>query len=237
MMEIENTNPIPKLNKVDGWKNIEIRECGEKLVPINGQFASSILVDAQYYKQNIPHASETMFTREGVLKQLLVAASYLPKGYKLLIWDAWRPLEVQKAIFDSYVKKLKEKNNVPNENLIELAQKYVSLPSQDTKKPSPHYTGGAIDLTICDQNGNQLKMGTHFDHFGPESAMCFYENSRPHSICAQNRRLLYHVMTKAGFSSYDEEWWHFDFGNQFDAAKKKEQFAIYGSPPNGGELL
>ncbi|MCG4287414.1 D-alanyl-D-alanine dipeptidase, partial [Lactobacillaceae bacterium KNUT 0156] len=45
----------------------------------------------------------------------------------------------------------------------------------------------------------------------------------------ENRRLLYHVMTQAGFTNYIEEWWHFDYGNQNWATVSKRDFAVYGA--------
>ena len=74
-------------------------------------------------------------------------------------------------------------------------------------------------------------MGTDFDYFGPESAARYYEDNfvvTDAQVKRDNRRTLFSVMTDAGFSGYDEEWWHFDFGNQFDAARKDKSYAIYG---------
>lgn len=77
-------------------------------------------------------------------------------------------------------------------------------------------------------------MGTAFDAVEPETATRFYEELRPESLSREdeerraNRRLLYGVMTEADFSNYPEEWWHYDFGNQFDAARSRRQ-AIYGA--------
>jgi hypothetical protein len=56
-------------------------------------------------------------------------------------------------------------------------------------------------------------MGTHWDSFDQSSQTAFFinTNSRYH----ENRKLLYNAMTRAGFTNYPEEWWHYDFGNQF----------------------
>ena len=68
----------------------------------------------------------------------------------------------------------------------------------------------------------------------PETSTRFYEELDPAQLddqgrqCLVNRRLLWNVMTQVGFSNYPEEWWHFDFGNQFDAIQSGRQ-AIYGA--------
>ncbi len=67
-----------------------------------------------------------------------------------LVWDAYRPLSVQKALFDYFVQKLiSERGGTTSDYLIE-AQKFVSLPSDDKTKPSPHSTGAVVDLTIIE---------------------------------------------------------------------------------------
>ncbi|MED4919243.1 M15 family metallopeptidase, partial [Geobacillus thermodenitrificans] len=43
----------------------------------------------------------------------------------------------------------------------------------------------------------------------------------------ENRKLLKSIMEKAGFTNYDEEWWHYDYGNQNWALKTGNE-AIYG---------
>jgi D-alanyl-D-alanine dipeptidase len=65
-------------------------------------------------------------------------------------------------------------------------------------------------------------MGTPFDYFGEEAHTAFYEEKQINGTLLpieteilNNRRLLFHAMTNAGFSNYPFEWWHFDYGNQF----------------------
>lgn len=223
---------IPIIKGVSGWKEIEIKECGEPLVLLNVRTPDKIVVDSQYYALGIDNASPNLYARQGVANRLVVAASLLPPYHKLLIWDAWRPLEVQQALFNNYLEKLR--SSYPDKQdteLLELAQTYVSQPSADVTKPSPHYTGGAVDLSILDPDDNPLNMGTNFDFFDPEAATRYFEDTfitiDKHEI-RDNRRMLFTVMTRAGFSGYDEEWWHYDFGNQFDAARSEKGNAIYG---------
>jgi D-alanyl-D-alanine dipeptidase len=242
--EIQNTNlqePIPELRKSAGWKEVPIEECGEKLVEI-GVNSDRIVAASQYFEQGIPNSSPLMFVREGVAKRLDYAASLLPKGFKFVIWDSWRPLEVQQSLYDMYQDRLRASNpDMNQEQLTGLTQTYVSLPSKNPSRPSPHYTGGAVDLSIIDASGNLLNMGTVFDHFGVEASTNYYEHLSERSELeieiANNRRLLYNAMVSAGFSAYDEEWWHFDYGNQFDAVRTGKPHAIYGPADINPEKL
>ena len=69
-----------------------------------------------------------------------------------------------------------------NNQLNEEAQRYVSIPSADLTRPSPHATGGAVDLSVLDPNGRLLDMGTKFDHFGIEGQSDIASSDHPDSL-------------------------------------------------------
>ncbi|MFQ5686939.1 MAG: M15 family metallopeptidase [Candidatus Scalindua sp.] len=125
--------------------------------------------------------------------------------------------------------------NTSKKKLVGLAQKYVSLPSANEDNPSPHSIGGAIDLSLIDSSGNYLNIGTSFDGFNEKSNTRHYEQlieagkrrSDEELIILNNRRLLFHIMNKVGFTNYPDEWWHYDYGNQL-WGKVKGKDAIYG---------
>ncbi|OGE20246.1 hypothetical protein A3E45_05180 [Candidatus Daviesbacteria bacterium RIFCSPHIGHO2_12_FULL_43_11] len=151
--------PIPlELPSVTGWKEIHIRESGEPLIPL-GLFSEyhTIFTDAIYfgertdspYENNLAGSLLTMFVRESVAKQLQEAQQLLPSGMYLIVFDAYRTLEVQQSLFDQYYKELKKQNPGWSEKqLLAETQKYVSIPSEDPTRPSPHNTGGSVDTAI-----------------------------------------------------------------------------------------
>lgn len=215
--------PIPLPPEINDWSHVPILECGEPLADIGSLASAKVEVSPQYHKQGIPGALNRAACRVGVVQRLLHAAKLLPEDYSLLIFDAWRPLNVQRAIFHSYKERLGRENpGLDQEGLDRLTRTYVSYPSEDLRHPPIHSTGGALDLTIVDDKGIQLNMGTTFDEFSKRSATRFFEIkhleggelSAEERIALANRRLLFHVMTTAGFVNYPEEWWHFDFGDQ-----------------------
>lgn len=119
-------------------------------------------------------------------------------GYRLLIWDAARPVSVQQEMWD--------KLDVP----IGTRHWYVANP----QRGSLHNYGMAVDLTILDNNGKLLDMGTDFDHFGHpaySSMETYYEQTgQLTSTQATNRRYLANLMRRAGFSPSSTEWWHYN---------------------------
>lgn len=223
---IDLTRSIPELRPPLNWKQIPIQECGEPLVALSSLANARIVFLSEYAKKGIPGAIEEMYLRKGAAERLAKAAASLPPGYSLAVWDAWRPLEVQQALFDRQCADLKvDHPATPNDQLQKMAETYVSRPSSDPTKPSPHYTGGAIDLTIIGPDGQLLPMGTEFDAFDVMAGTRFLEDKAARGQLSSveeqallNRRMLFHAMTTAGFTNYNEEWWHFDYGNQFWAA-------------------
>lgn len=130
---------------------------------------------------------EVCYLRYQTAKALIEAnTKFLKKGYRIKIFDCYRPLDVQKKMWSI----------VPDAN-------YVANPS----KGSIHNRGGALDITLVDSNGVALDMGTAFDFFGPESAHD-YANF-PKEIL-KNRKFLKKIMLRYGFESFDSEWWHYN---------------------------
>jgi D-alanyl-D-alanine dipeptidase len=212
--------PIPIGLKVYGWERVLIEENHEKLVEIRHR---KIIVKPQYFLQRMPGSIPKCYVRERVAELLNKATKHLLNKHKFIIYDGWRPFELQNSLFKNELIKIKNRNpNMIDKNIKKLAQKYVSLPSKDVLKPSPHITGGAIDISIIENDNLLLDMGTNFDYFGPEARTDHYESlknkrnlTKEEEIVLQNRRFLYNSLYSVGFTNYPEEWWHFDYGNQF----------------------
>lgn len=211
------------------YRLIPIHETGEPFVSLSN-LSPKIKVFPYYFQQNVPGALTDCYLREGAAQRLVNAAEQLPNGLSFVVLDGWRPYEVQLALYeitkDAFRKKYGRKEE--NKDLHELS-KFVAYPSANPDTPSPHMTGGAIDLTIANQDG-WLDMGTEFDEFTERAQTDWYEripnpNEREQKI-QDNRRLLKQVMTAAGFKNYEQEWWHFDYGDQL-WAMSTNQVAIY----------
>ncbi|WP_394758245.1 M15 family metallopeptidase [Flavobacterium sp.] len=127
------------------------------------------------------------FLRLKTVNNLMEASNqFKKKGYKIKLFDCYRPLDVQKKMWAI----------VPDAN-------YVANPA----KGSIHNRGGAVDITLVDENGVDLDMGTTFDFFGPESSHDFKDLDRK---ILKNRKLLKKIMTRNNFESFDSEWWHYN---------------------------
>lgn len=175
-------------------------------------------VKMQYPLLGMKKCEEHCLVRKEVYERLILVRDFLPTGYKLRIWDAWRPLSLQKELFEEYSEDIVERFNLAEcseDEKHRVISKYVSLPKEDRDEPPVHTTGGAIDVTLIDEKGNELDMGTAFDSFLDSTATSFYEDDSHECIITENRRILYFAMTSAGFTNLPSEWWHYDYGDRF----------------------
>lgn len=168
-----------------------------------------------YYEQQIPNSLQSIYLRQSVIEKLIEAITLLPEKYSFILYDGYRPLQVQQYLFQLFSDEIKKSyRNFSDEEILEETLKFVAFPSIEPCKTSPHLTGGAIDLTLGDQEGNPLDLGSAFDEMSEKSATRYFEyHPEVNEEALINRRLLYNCMTAAGFTNYSEEWWHFDYGN------------------------
>lgn len=198
----------PKRYEVSAFRNSEFIELKD-----NDIFD----INLQYPLMKMKNAEIHCYVRKEVYLKLLYAHKLLPEGYKLRIFDAWRPFALQEELYERYSQEIVREFHLEGcseSQKKEIIERYVSEPVCDWLVPPVHTTGGAVDLTILDNHQHELDMGTGFDAFSDEAHTAYFENGKNNTV-RDNRRLLYNVMTCAGFTNLPSEWWHFDFGDHF----------------------
>lgn len=216
-----------------GMNNIKIKECGELMEVLDPQ---EFIVHPIYAEWGFAKIAEIRL-RKSVIEKLREAKKNLNKipgceAWQLKIWDGFRTLETQALLYADYMAKLtKEHPEWTELQLVQAVEIFVSPASQNPAMPAPHNTGAAVDLTLVDEFGGEIDMGTEFDEFTDRSHTDYfidakYEESRGFN---KNRRLLLTVMQKAGFVNYGDEWWHFSYGDQAWARQNGLAEAIYAS--------
>lgn len=155
---------------------------------------STLVIDVRYATKNnftgeILYPTSKIYLIDEVAYQIVKVNQYLKNnfGLRLKIFDGYRPLSVQKEMW----------------NIIS-DERYVANP----KKGSMHNRGCAVDLTLVDSTGNELEMGTQYDDFSEKSHIDYFNLS---DQVLKNRKILLQTMTKFGFIPLKTEWWHFDY--------------------------
>jgi len=131
--------------------------------------------------------------RETALKLINANNEFKSLGFRIKIWDAYRPMYVQEIFWD-----------------LLHDERFVANPY---KNGSRHNRGSAVDVTLVDIYGEELKMPSKFDDFS-DKACRNYENIDDEEC--NNINFLTSVMKQHGFITIDTEWWHFDDSNYYD---------------------
>ena len=220
---------------------IPIKENKEKLIAIPS--CLKFISPHPYYSLGAPYKGKEGIwkLREGVVKRLKKVNDFLSlknNNFSLLIYDSWRPIEVQefmfKRAFGFEFKKLDIDEPIKNMHsyplILKKVEKFWAYPSFDTKCPPPHSTGGALDVCLSDKWGNLVDMGGEIDQMDETSKPDFYKkiDDERAIIWNERRNLLKEIMIKFGFVQHPNEWWHFSYGDQLWAWKNKKANALYG---------
>ena len=182
-----------------------------------GNFVPHIVQEIRYYStynfigDRVDGYEEpcALLTKEAARALKAVASEMIVQGYRLKIFDAYRPacavrhfvlwgIEDQDIRMKPYFYPELEKQEL-------FAKGYIA-------KQSSHSRGSTVDLTLLDmRTGKELDMGSPFDLFSPIS----------HPDCRditeeqyENRMCLQRAMVRGGFIPMDCEWWHFTLKNE-----------------------
>ncbi len=224
------------------WNEIAISECRDELIPIPTSF--KFTEPHPYFKLGAPYENRQGIwkLREQVVSRLIKANEFLESksnGFSLLIYDTWRPIEVQEFMFKrAFMLECKKsgidtcfKNINYFPHILKKVEKFWAYPSLDDQCPPPHSTGGALDVTFADKLGNIVDMGGRIDQMDETAIPDFYKskNYEQAIIWNERRELLREIMIKYEFAQHPFEWWHFSYGDQLWAWTNKFKTAIYGN--------
>ncbi|MDF7668704.1 MULTISPECIES: M15 family metallopeptidase [unclassified Lactobacillus] len=150
----------------------------------------SIIVDLKYatmdnFTDHVIYDFTTAIARAGTAKKLGVAAKLLKEqGYRIKVWDAFRPSTAQIKMYEVY----------PHDE-------WVAAPNPNYS----HEKGVTFDLTITDMAGNELLMQSGFDDFTGKALRSYPRTEEQE----HNYQILDDAMAKAGFHGYESEWWDY----------------------------
>ena len=150
-----------------------------------------------------------LLTKEAADALRKVSDELIKKGYRLKIFDAYRP---QMAV-NHFMRWALDKNDVAMKQYFypEL-KKDVLFPQGYIAEHSGHSRGSTLDLTLFDmKTEREVDMGGTFDYFGKLSHPS-YKNITKQQY--DNRMLLREAMLNNGFKPLTEEWWHFTLKNE-----------------------
>jgi D-alanyl-D-alanine dipeptidase len=182
----------PKSNVLDTFDSLS----DSNLVRINLDSLGIInelkyATEDNFLKQKIYPCAECYLRAEVARALLKINAEANLLGYKLVVYDCYRPFSAQVKMFSI----------IPDD-------RYVADPK---KGASNHNKGIALDISIASKEGELLEMGSEFDEFSAKSHVDYTKISK---TAKKNRVTLKNLMVKGGFLPYENEWWHFSYHNK-----------------------
>ena len=136
------------------------------------------------------------YLRYGTVKKLSnVQKELKEQGYRLKIWDAYRPFEAQQKLWEVY----------PDPN-------YVANPANGMKK---HNLGGTVDITMVAADGTVISMPTEFDDFSLKADRNYSDIEDEEAV--KNVMILQNAMENNGFTGYQGEWWDYSDTVEYEA--------------------
>ena len=164
----------------------------KKLMEVTSEKVPGLVLEIRYAtEQNITgkkiYADKRAWLREETIRKLAQVARELEeKGYRLVLWDGWRPASAQKALWAA-----------------KPDGRFLTPPNRISR----HTRGTSVDVSLADRNGKILEMPSDHDEFTDRADEDF--SDVPKEV-AQRARLLRNAMFRAGFSGVPDEWWHYD---------------------------
>ena len=164
----------------------------KKLMEVTSEKVPGLVIEIRYAtEQNITgkkiYVDKRAWLREETIRKLAQVARELEeKGYRLVLWDGWRPAFAQKALWAA-----------------KPDGRFLTPPNRISR----HTRGTSVDVSLADRNGKILEMPSDHDEFTDRADEDF--SDVPKEV-AQRARLLRKAMFRAGFSGVPDEWWHYD---------------------------
>jgi D-alanyl-D-alanine dipeptidase len=200
--------------------NVTIIDNGEPLVDFLAM-CPSLRFAPQHPVFDFPRVH---LVRESVARMLCEAAAALPGGLYLQIVEGYRPIQVQRAMFQHALQQARILHPAWSDERIAVQAGRYSAPPE-AKAPPPHITGGAIDLEIVDEQNRRLDFSSPYEltdwHQAAPDAPGLTATARA------NRKLLREVLEPTGLTNYVDEWWHWSYGDNGWALRVGASHAIY----------
>lgn len=162
--------------------------------------------------------------RKSIYNMMKAAQNHLPDGYHFMIYEAYRPLARQVALWNmatDYIEK--EYPHASPQEKRDMTETFVADPYNGIG--SGHQACCAIDISLCDKTGKEYDMGTACQEISPLS------NTYAEGLGAEavkNRKILVEALEAEGFVNYSSEWWHFSYGDHQWAYLKGVSEAFFG---------
>ncbi len=185
---------------------------------LNGRFLADIryATSDNFVGRQVYPAARCLL-RPSVAAKMKKAQRWLDRhhrGLRLMFKDCYRPHSAQFELW-------KAVKGTPKSS-------YVANPN--TRLGSIHSYGAAVDVTLANAKGQELDLGTPYDHLGrlsqPRYEKSYLAQGKLSRAQVRRRRILRAAMRHAGMRGIRNEWWHFNEGTGRDVRRRYRRLDI-----------
>lgn len=260
LQTIPNMDGLRELKK--GYNELSINTSHPKFNEPLVDIAYYGLAGQAYYsrpnaatEQPVSGVPANMYLRKSVAETLAkindalqnsVFTDFFGGEVELYVEDALRPVSLQTRLHNELIPNLLRENHpeITDDKITERIKDLIAVPSSDPIKPSPHATGGVLDIIFRYKQatkdyveGSQVPMG-HKDGDTSERILPdYFELNEPQTdedkTAQRNRRAYYAIMAGKAFGvdtglvCNPTEWWHWGSGDQLAAKVRGDDAAYY----------
>lgn len=220
---MENNLESHKILGYDDLKAIEPGVDAEPLVDIR-MYDNRIV--AQYNKDDMrQYTGDVIYVRDTLAQKLAdVNEELAASDLRLKVVYGYRHPQVQQTYFSNRQAAVQTLHpELSGTELERYTHNFVAVPDV-----AGHPAGAAVDLTIIDENGDELDMGTGIADYSDPTLIHTFD-PRLTDEQRENRLALHDVMVDQGFAPFYGEWWHFSYGDREWAAFYHKKIARYGA--------
>lgn len=158
--------------------------------------------------------------RKTVADKLYKIADKLPDDTYIKIYSAFRSRVKLEETWKEEIERVERENPSMLRGEVLALAKFKATPPNTNM--GGHDTGAAIDMALCDKNGNDLDYGTKY-----------HESSQARSTIVltaeqkQNRKYLRKLMKSFGFIQQPLQWWHYSYGDRYWAVYRGKRHAAF----------
>lgn len=215
--EIDFHTPAEDQAQLD---KITIQDNGEPLVDFVGLSPKLVAAPKRpFFEFPMVH-----LVRQSIAEMLVKAAEALPDGIRLSVVEGYRPINIQRAMYQYAFDRVKKEHPAWNDKQLHRETGRRSAPI-DTITPPPHITGGAVDIDLINNNNESLDMTSPFHIQDWQQAKLHAPDLS--SIAHANRKILEDAFKDSGLTNYADEWWHWSYGDSGWALRTGAPYAIY----------
>ncbi|MGN0329475.1 MAG: M15 family metallopeptidase [Lachnospira sp.] len=170
-------------------------------------YIPDIIIDLRYatpdnFTGQVIYDFKEGYLRYGTVKKLAAVQEQLKKqGFRLKIWDAYRPFSAQEKLWEVY----------PD-------GRYVANPAYGMRA---HNLGGTVDITMVSLDGTDIDMPTEFDNFSLLADRDYSDIDNTDAV--KNVMILQQTMYDNGFVGEKAEWWDYTDTTSYEAVDFKPE--------------